>query len=261
MPVASSYSAALDLVTRHGVSNSSLFEVNADGSIRTQNWKEKLGNFGARITRNYSLRKDTKDAAVAAALERMANDALNGPDEEVKHTIRFQEKYPADILVRFNEAKQRVEQRNAPRHATISAAPANPADQAGVASLHQQGATNAPSYGATAQTQTINAVATPPAAPAGTAAVDLTALANKYQVNHKIAKYLVSGPEFGKVIRAILSEPKTKGAQWGAPIDQKYATLLNKTYEQELAYAVAAGRDISDHQILQWAIAALKQSQ
>lgn len=248
MPVASSYSAALDLVTRHGVSNSSLFEVDADGSIRTQTWKEKLGNFGARITLNYSLRKDSKDAAVAAALERMAHDALNGPDEEVKHTIFFQEKYPADILVRFREAKQRVEQRNAPRHATVAAAPANPADQAAVASLHAQGV-NSANYGATATN-------TPPAA---APAAGLNALANRYGVNPRIAKFLLGGPEFGKVAQAVLKMRGLKGVNWAPPIDAQYAQALNHIYDQEVVYRNA--NNITDDQVRQWAEIALNQVQ
>ena len=123
------------------------------------------------------------------------------------------------------------------------------------------------SYGATAHAAESleQSQATEPhtaAATAETAEIDLQAVARKYQANPKIAKYLVGGgPEFGKVLRTILSEPKTKGVQWGSPFDQKYATLLNKTYEQELVYAVANGRDISDHEILGWAVAALKQAQ
>jgi hypothetical protein len=246
------------LVTRHGVGNSSLFEVNADGSIRTQTWKEKLGNFGARITRNYSLRKDTKDAAVAAALERMAHDALNGPDEEVKHTVRFQEKYPADILVRFREAKQRVEQRNAPRQATVAAAPANPADQAAVASLHTQGA-NHPNYGATATNAPV--ASTSAAAPAVnlTPAQGLNALANRYGVNPRIAKFLLGGPEFGKVAQVVLKMRGIKGVNWAPPLDAQYAQALQHIYDQEAVYRDV--NKITDDQIQQWAELALNQVQ
>lgn len=271
MPVAVTYAAAIDLVVRHGTDNSKIFEVNADGSIRTQNWKEKLGNFGARITRSYDLRKDTKDAAVAAALERLAQHALNGIDQNAKDIVAYQQQYPADVLTRFHQARQRVEQRNAPRNVQVHAASNNPADQNAVASLHQQGATNTTNYGATAQVaqttnpavnSAANSVNTAASAASGPAPIDLAAVSRKYQVNPKIAKYLVGGgPEFGRVLRTILSEPKSKGAQWSAPIDQQYATLLNKTYEQELAYAVAAGRNISDQQIFDWAVASLKQVQ
>lgn len=271
MPVAATYAAAIDLVVRHGSDNSKIFEVNADGSIRTQNWREKLGNLGARITRNYQLHKDTKDAAVAAALERLAQSALNGIDQDAKNIVAYQQQFPADVLTRFHQARDRLAQRNTPRNVDIRAASNNPADQNAVASLHQQGANNGVNYGATAQVSQATTPATSPASsavnataasPAGPAPIDLAALARKYQVNPKIAKFLVGGgPEFGKVIRALLSEPKFKSAQWGAPFDQKYATLLNKTYEQELVYAVAAGKTIEDHQILAWAVASLKQVQ
>ena len=267
MPVANTFSSALELIGRNSYGSTKLLEVNADGSIRTQTWKEKLGNFGARITRSYDLRKDTKDAAVAHALERLANDASASDDPEIRGAVETFNRFAPDFIARYREAKARVEQRNEPRTATVAPASANPADQAAVASLHQQGATNVPNYGATAQAaQTTNPATTPAtttaAVPAGTAPVDLTALANKYQVELRVAKYLVNGgPEFGRVIRTILSEPKTKGVQWDAPIDQRYATLLNTTYRQELAYAVAAGRNISEQQIFDWAVAALKQVQ
>jgi hypothetical protein len=271
MPVANTFSSALELIGRNSYGSTKLLEVNADGSIRTQTWKEKLGNFRARITRSYDLRKDSKDAAVAHALERLANAAITSDNPHIRAEVETFNRFTPDFIARYREAKTRVEQRDTPRHATIAAAPVNPADQAAVASLHQQGATNAPlntappapNYGATAQAaQTTTPAATPAAVPAGTAPVDLTALANKYQVELRVAKYLVNGgPEFGRVIRTILSEPKTKGVQWDAPIDQRYATRLNTTYRQELAYAVAAGRNISEQQIFDWAVAALKQVQ
>ncbi len=56
MPVASTYQSAIQLLIGQSATNQAvLFEVNTDGSIRTQNWREKLGNLGARLNRRNEL--------------------------------------------------------------------------------------------------------------------------------------------------------------------------------------------------------------
>ena len=273
MPVANTFSAALDLIGRNSYGSTKLLEVNADGSIRTQNWKEKLGNFGARITRNYDLRKDTKDAAVAHALERFANAASASDNPEIRGAVETFNRLTPDFIARYRDAKQRVEQRNAPRTAAVVAAPTNPVHQAAVSSIHthsasnaaantvSNAATNAPNYGATAQTN--NPATTSAATPAGPTPIDLTALARKYQVNTRVAGFLLgSGPGFGKVIKAYTDTYKGAAISWEDAVVRKYADLLNKTYEQEAVFVAAGNRPaIADHEILAWAVTCLKQAQ
>jgi hypothetical protein len=250
--VASTYQTAIELAIRYGADQSRLLEVNADGSIRTQNWKEKLGNLGARITRRFDLRRDAKDAAVAAALDRLAQVAMNGINTEAKNIVRHHQQFPPAVLTRFQEARARVEQRNAPRNVNLVPAAQNPVNQASVTSLHQQGARNAvnnpldpaalepqastnPVGGEIARASAtgalpINAPNTEATvasngAPAATPVIDLQALAQKYGVNPKIAGYLVGGGlGFSKVIQACIAEQQTarqeaakKGEKYKAP--------------------------------------------
>ncbi len=90
---ATNYQSAIDLVSQYALDprhlqtgqaqNSNFLEVDADGSIRAQNWKEKLVNFGSRLIGKFEARKDTKDAAVAIALQSLYESALtqSGPDQ------------------------------------------------------------------------------------------------------------------------------------------------------------------------------------
>jgi predicted flap endonuclease-1-like 5' DNA nuclease len=249
--IATTYSAAFNLIRQNSTGSTKLLEVNADGSIRTQNWKEKLGNFGARLARRYDLRKDTKDAAVAIALENLAHQALNGPNQAERNFVDQQFQNPAEFLVRYREARQRVEQRNAPRTAGSRTAADSQVRRDSVASLHQQTTAN---YGAVGQGA--------PAASAVTAHTgpDLHALAQKYQVDPRIAKFMVGGgSEFAQVIQALLKEGGK--VDWADPIDKHYAQLLDRTYQQEQAVRVASGAAISDADIRGWAVACLRQAQ
>jgi hypothetical protein len=63
--VAKNYGDVQSLVKAH---QDSLFEVNSDGSIRTQNIKEKIANIGARIFGKFDARKAEKDARVKDAI-------------------------------------------------------------------------------------------------------------------------------------------------------------------------------------------------
>jgi hypothetical protein len=53
----------------------SILEVNADGSIRAQTLKEKIGNLGLRITGRFTATKAEKDAKVAIAISNLYNKA------------------------------------------------------------------------------------------------------------------------------------------------------------------------------------------
>jgi len=254
--IATTYSAAFNLIRQNSTGSTKLLEVNADGSIRTQNWKEKLGNFGARLARRYDLRKDTKDAAVAVALENLAHNALNGQDQAERHFVNQQGQFPAEFLVRYREARQRVEQRNTPRTAGSRTAADSQVRRDSVASLHQQTTANYGAVGQAAPAAT-SAAAAPVAAHTGP---DLHALAQKYGVNARIAKFMVGGgSEFAQVIQALMKEGGK--VDWADPIDKRYAQLLDRTYQQEQAVRVASGVAISDADIRGWAVACLRQAQ
>jgi hypothetical protein len=68
--IAKTYVDVSDLVKSH---NNSLFEVNKDGSIRTQNIGEKLANLGSRLFGKYEARKIEKDAKVKEAIVQLFN--------------------------------------------------------------------------------------------------------------------------------------------------------------------------------------------
>jgi hypothetical protein len=68
--VAKQYVDVSDLVKAHG---NSLFEVNKDGSIRTQNLGEKLANLGSRLLGRYEARKVGKDTKVKEAILQLFN--------------------------------------------------------------------------------------------------------------------------------------------------------------------------------------------
>jgi len=63
--IARTYGDVAPLVKAH---RNSILEVSADGSIRTQNLKEKIGNLGLRIIGRYNTVKNEKDAKVADAI-------------------------------------------------------------------------------------------------------------------------------------------------------------------------------------------------
>lgn len=63
--IARNYADIGKLVEAH---KNSILEVDADGSIRAQTFKEKVGNLGLRITGKYSATKTEKDAKVAQAI-------------------------------------------------------------------------------------------------------------------------------------------------------------------------------------------------
>jgi hypothetical protein len=117
-----------------------LLEVNSDGSIREQNWHEKLANFGSRLIGRYGLRKDTKDAAVVDALRALAYQASISPDPAQRESY---EHYGTQLdalgyLGRFREAKRRIEERTATSRPASSAA----VRRDSVASLHAQSVVN-----------------------------------------------------------------------------------------------------------------------
>jgi hypothetical protein len=55
----------------------SILEVNADGSIRAQTLKEKIGNLGLRITGRFTATKAEKDVKVAQAIRNLYHRAGN----------------------------------------------------------------------------------------------------------------------------------------------------------------------------------------
>jgi hypothetical protein len=72
--IARNYSEVSNLITSH---QNAIFEVNVDGSIRTQSLKEKIGNLGLRITGKFSATKAEKDAKVAEAIRNLYHKAGN----------------------------------------------------------------------------------------------------------------------------------------------------------------------------------------
>ncbi len=61
---ARNYSEAAQLITRN---QNAIFGVNSDGTIRTQNLKEKIGNLGLRLIGKFDSTKTEKDAKVATS--------------------------------------------------------------------------------------------------------------------------------------------------------------------------------------------------
>ena len=55
----------------------SILEVNADGSIRAQTLKEKIGNLGLRITGKFTATKAEKDVKIAQAIRNLYHKAGN----------------------------------------------------------------------------------------------------------------------------------------------------------------------------------------
>jgi len=149
--------SALSLValthTRSLGGSAKLLEVNGDGSIREQNWREKLANYGSRLVGRYELRKDTKDAAVANALTALAVKASTSSDPAQKESY---EHYGTQLdrlgyLQRFREAKQRIEERNGSRVPSNKTASDMQIRKDSVASLGTQ--TSAPSAQAVSAVQ------------------------------------------------------------------------------------------------------------
>lgn len=66
--IARNYSDVASLIKAH---QNSILEVNADGSIRSQNLKEKIGTLGLRILGKYNANKAEKDAKVAVAIQNL----------------------------------------------------------------------------------------------------------------------------------------------------------------------------------------------
>jgi pimeloyl-ACP methyl ester carboxylesterase len=120
--VANKYSAAIELIssqlTQGAKASNELLEVNADGSIRTQNFREKLANLGARFTRTFDARKEGKDAAVAIALQKLAHSALTGSDYFDKAAVQQHESNP--VLNRFHNALQNLTQKPLQRNVSVS---------------------------------------------------------------------------------------------------------------------------------------------
>jgi len=120
--VANKYSTAIELISSQlaqGAKGSNkLLEVTADGSIRTQTFGEKLANLGARLTRTYDARKESKDAAIAVALQRLAQSALSGNDSLDVAAVQRNESNP--ILTRFHEALSHQSERLPLRNASVS---------------------------------------------------------------------------------------------------------------------------------------------
>jgi hypothetical protein len=72
--IARTYGDVAPLVKAH---RNSILEVNADGSIRAQNFKEKIGNLGLRITGRFTATKAEKDLKVAQAIRNLYQKAGN----------------------------------------------------------------------------------------------------------------------------------------------------------------------------------------
>jgi hypothetical protein len=139
MPViATKFSEAIDLLANTSSGSVKLLEVNADGSIRTQNWREKLANWGSRLVGRFELRKDLKDAAVANALIALAQLAANGSDPREKNILDLHSQRMANygFIKRYRDAKLRIDQ----RHPTQLPADAARVRRDSVASIHAQGA-------------------------------------------------------------------------------------------------------------------------
>jgi len=92
---------------------SSILEVNADGSIRAQSLKEKIGNLGLRITGKFTATKAEKDAKVAQAilgLYQKTNPTSNLPYFDPKNNkdfARFFNPQPLQKRVATKEIKGR----------------------------------------------------------------------------------------------------------------------------------------------------------
>jgi len=91
----------------------SILEVNADGSIRAQTFKEKIGNLGLRITGRFTATKAEKDVKVAQAilgLYQKTNPTSNLPYFDPKNNkdfARFFNPQPLQKRVATKEIKGR----------------------------------------------------------------------------------------------------------------------------------------------------------
>ena len=155
--------SALSLValthTNSLTGSTKLLEVNRDGSIRTQNWREKLANYGSRLIGRYQLRKDAKDAAVADALTALAQKASTSADPAERESYEHYgtQLHALGYLERFRAAKQRIQERSATQRPATDA----PVRRDSVASLHAQTVTNGvpteiPTVATTSAPQVIN---------------------------------------------------------------------------------------------------------
>jgi hypothetical protein len=141
MPGIQTLGAAFNVIS--ATNKSAIYEVNGDGSIRQQNWKEKLGNLGSRLIGTYAQRKESKDAAVANALLKLAqsvNTLSSHYDQVLVESGGGASLQKFEHLQRFHEAKAKVEARNAPRAATVIADGNTQIRRDSVASLNSQGA-------------------------------------------------------------------------------------------------------------------------
>jgi len=140
--VANKYSTAIDLISSQlaqGPKGSGkLLEVNADGSIRTQTFGERLANLGARFTRTFDARKESKDAAIAVALQRLAQVALSGNDPADVAAVQGNETNP--ILIRFHEALTHQSERLPLRSASVIDSSNNPIRRDSLSDLANQSA-------------------------------------------------------------------------------------------------------------------------
>jgi hypothetical protein len=75
--IARNYGDVSELVKAN---QNALFEVNNDGSIRTQNIKEKLANLGNRLLGKFEVRKAEKDARVKEAIVLLFNKTNHSQD-------------------------------------------------------------------------------------------------------------------------------------------------------------------------------------
>ena len=146
---ASDYKSAIDLVSNYALDqrylrvgssqNANLLEVDADGSIRTQNWKERLANFGSRLVGRFEARKDAKDTAVAVALQRLYEAALiNGSAQ----TEQIEDPRKYSYLGRFHQALERAQQRGLDRSIDVGNIHSQPLRTSSISSLANQGSSD-----------------------------------------------------------------------------------------------------------------------
>jgi hypothetical protein len=104
--IARNYADVSRLISSH---QNAIFEVNGDGSIRTQSLKEKIGNLGLRITGRFTATKAEKDAKVAQAilgLYQKTNPTSNLPYFDPENNKDFARFFNPQSLVKRKAAKE-----------------------------------------------------------------------------------------------------------------------------------------------------------
>jgi hypothetical protein len=104
--IARNYADVSKLITSH---QNAIFEVNGDGSIRTQSLKEKIGNLGLRITGKFTATKAEKDAKVAQAilgLYQKTNPTSNLPYFDPKNNKDYARFFNPQSLVKRKVEKE-----------------------------------------------------------------------------------------------------------------------------------------------------------